>query len=342
MRHFHKKWRRRLIASSRKSRSADLERIESLIKKGAPRGRLIDEAFRIFVGVLAWSSVGLAVLLFLVLLRESWPSIRQFGWAFLWSSEWDAVKEHFGILPVIYGTLVSSLLALIFAVPLSMGIAIFLSELGPPWIRKPLAALIELLAAIPSVIYGLWGIFVLCPVLRTVVEPFLGKHFGFLPLFQGPSYGVGMLAAGIILSIMIIPTISSISREIFLTIPTPLKEGALALGATRWEMIQLAVLPPSRSGILGAVLLGLGRALGETMAVTMVIGNRHDISLSLFEPAYTMASLIANEFSEATTPLYTAALVETGLVLLIVTLILNIIARVLVWSVSRQVKGVPA
>jgi len=310
-----------------------------LTAKSTRKQGFSDPFFKAMVAVFAWSLVFLAGLLVVILVTSSWSSIKEFGWSFLWTSEWDPVAERYGILPIIYGTLVSSILALVIAVPISFGIAIFLAELGPSWLRSPLGMLIELLAAVPSVIYGLWGIFVLVPVLRTVVEPFLGKYFGFLPLFQGPPYGVGMLAAGIILAIMIIPTISSISREVFLTVPISMKEGAFGLGATRWEMVRLAILPPSRSGLLGAVLLGLGRALGETMAVTMVIGNRHDISLSLFAPSYTMASLIANEFSEATSNLYTSALMETGLILLIITLILNIVARTLVWSVSRTARG---
>lgn len=307
-----------------------------LVRKDFMRNRWIDPLFKISISVLAWLVVALSLLLAAILLKFSWPAIKTFGWPFLWTTEWDAVNEHFGILPIIYGTLVSSGIALLIAVPISLGIALFLSELGPLWIRNPLNTLIELLAAIPSVVYGLWGIFVLAPFLRSAVEPFLARYLGFLPFFQGPAYGVGMLAAGIILSIMIIPTISSISREVFSTVPNSLKEASFALGSTRWEMVRMAILPASRTGVLGAVLLGLGRAIGETMAVTMVIGNRPDISLSLFAPSYTMASLIANEFSEASTDLYTSALVEAGLVLLVITLLLNISARGLVWSVSRN------
>lgn len=292
--------------------------------------------FKAGLAAIAWFVVALALLLLAVLFYFSWPAMKAFGWSFLYKSVWDPVAEDFGILPVIGGTIISSALALIIAVPLSIGIAIFLAELGPAWIRGPLNLLTELLAAIPSVIYGLWGIFVLVPLLRTVVEPFLSRYFGFLPFFQGPAYGVGMLAAGIILSIMITPTISSISREVFSTVPISLKEAALALGSTRWEMVATAIFPVSRSGVLGAVLLGLGRALGETMAVTMVIGNMHQISISLFAPSYTLAALIANEFSEAATPLYASALVEAGLILLAVTLLLNIAARVLVWSALRN------
>jgi len=296
----------------------------------------IDPLFKAGTGALAWLFVALSALLLMILVEAALPSIRAFGWSFLWTSHWDAVRDQFGALPIIYGTLVSALVALLIAVPLSLGIALYLAELGPLWIREPLNMLIELLAAIPSVIYGLWGLLVLVPLLRDSVEPFLAKYFGFLPFFQGPAYGVGMLAAGIILSIMIIPTISSISREVFTTVSNSQKEGALALGATRWEMVRMAILPASRTGVLGAVLLGLGRALGETMAVTMVIGNRPDISLSLFNPSYTMAALIANEFTEATTPIHTSALMEVGLVLLAITLLLNVFARMLVMSMTRK------
>lgn len=297
-----------------------------------------DSTFKITTGILAWSVVGLAVFLVLVVLDVSIPAMKAFGWKFLFYSHWDAVNSKFGALPMIYGTLVSAFIAVLIAVPLSLGIALFLSELGPIWIRGPLNTLIELLAAIPSIVYGLWGIFVLAPFLRKYIQSFLGQHFGFLPFFQGPNYGVGMLAAGVILSIMIIPTISSISREVFSVVPQALKEASLAVGATRWEMIKLSLLPVSGSGILGAVLLGLGRALGETMAVTMVIGNRPEVSLSLFAPGYTLASVIANEFSEATTKLYTSALMESALILLGVTLLLNILARGLVWSVTLKFK----
>jgi phosphate transport system permease protein len=310
-----------------------------VIRMKMKKGQSLDFLFISGTGALAWSIVALSAVLVYQLVRTSMPSIHAFGWHFLVSSEWDAVKEHFGILPVIYGTLISSLVALIIAVPLSLGIAIYLAELAPLWLRAPLGFMIELLAAIPSVIYGLWGIFVLAPFLRNFIQPFLGKYLGFLPFFQGPNYGVGMLAAGVILSIMIIPTITSISREVFATTPTSLKEAAFAIGATRWEMIRLVLLPYGQSGVLGAVILGLGRALGETMAVTMVIGNRPDISISLFAPGYTMASIIANEFAEATSNLYVSALMEIALILFVLTLLVNIIARALVWSVSHKLEG---
>jgi phosphate transport system permease protein len=268
------------------------------------------------------------------LVVESMPAIHKFGWSFVVGTNWDPVVESFGALPFIYGTLVSSLLALVIAVPLGIGAAIFLAELSPFALRGPVAFLIELLAAIPSVVYGLWGIFVLAPLLRTWVQPFLGTTLGFLPFFQGPPYGVGMLAAGIILAIMVVPFIATVSREVLLAVPRTQREAALALGATRWETTRVAVLRYARSGLVGAVLLGLGRALGETMAVTMVIGNRPEIAASLFAPGYTMASVLANEFTEATSDVYLAALVEIGLVLFVLTVIVNALARLLVWSVA--------
>lgn len=268
------------------------------------------------------------------------PSIRAFGWHFLATATWDPVAEVFGALPFVYGTLVSSILALCLAGPLGLGAAIYLAELAPFRIRQQMAFLIELLAAIPSVVYGLWGIFVLAPWLREWVQPALGRGLGFLPLFQGPPYGVGMLAAGLILAIMIVPFIVAVGREVLLAVPTAQREAALALGATRWETIRVAVLTYGRSGLVGGVLLGLGRALGETMAVTMVIGNRPVISASLFAPGYTMASVIANEFTEATSDLYLAALVEIGLLLFVVTVVVNALARVLVWKVGGPVTRV--
>jgi phosphate transport system permease protein len=274
------------------------------------------------------------------MVRAALPSIKAFGWSFLYTSTWDPVVEHFGALPLIYGTIVSSLLALLIAVPLGIGAAVFLTELAPSWISPSISFLIELLAAVPSVVYGLWGIFVLAPWLRTQVQPALGTALGFLPLFQGPPYGVGMLAAGLILAIMIVPFIIAVSREVLLAVPNTQREAALALGATRWETTRIAVLRYAKSGLIGAILLGLGRALGETMAVTMVIGNRAEISASLFAPGYTMASMIANEFTEATSDLYLSALVEVGLLLFIVTVIVNALARLLVWSVGGAMQEV--
>jgi phosphate transport system permease protein len=267
----------------------------------------------------------------------AWPALREFGLGFLGSSTWDPVRGVFGAAPAIYGTIVSSVLALIIATPLALGVAIFLSEFAPPWLRQPVAFLVDLLAAIPSVVYGLWGIFVLLPVLREHIIPFFRDtvHLGATPLFSGPAYGPSMFAAGLILAIMVLPYISSVSREVLLAVPRSQREAALALGATRWEAIRGAVLPYARSGILGGIILGLGRALGETMAVTMLIGNTHQISASLLAPGYTMASLIANEFAEATGDLHLSALMAVGFTLFCLTLIVNAIARWLVWRVTR-------
>ncbi len=287
---------------------------------------------------LSWGATllvaGLALLIGLALAVEAWPAVQTFGPGFLVSTIWDPVAGRFGALPFLYGTLVSSALALLIAGPLSLGAAIYLAEIAPPRLRTVAGFLIELLAAIPSVVYGLWGIFVLAPVLRATVQPFLSATLGFLPLFQGPYFGVGLLTAGVLLAIMIIPTITAIARDVLLAVPNDQREGMLALGATRWEVVRYVVLPYARSGIVGALILGLGRALGETMAVTMVIGNRPIISASLFSPGYTMAAVIANEFAEATDDLYLAALLEIGLLLFLVTLLLNIVARLLVWRVA--------
>lgn len=288
----------------------------------------------LFAWVLKVASSGLALLLFLIagfLAKAAWPAVERFGFQFLIESRWDPVQEVFGAAPVIFGTLVSSAIAIGISAPLSIGVALFLNELAPPRIGKAIGFLVEMLAAIPSVVYGLWGIFVLAPWLRSDVEPVLGNLFGLLPLFQGPRYGVGMLAAGLILAIMITPTVFSISREVFNAIPTAHREAALALGATRWEMMRISILKTAKSGVSGAVILGLGRALGETMAVTMVIGNRAEISASLFAPGQTMASVIANEYAEATSDIHLAALAEIGLALFLVTFLINSLARIIVF-----------
>jgi phosphate transport system permease protein len=313
----------------------------SLPPRAVSRGRsgLGDRVYRTLILASVWVVLLLAAGLVAALGWESWTAIRAFGLRFLITSHWDPVAGEFGALPFIYGTLVSSLLALLIAVPLSLGAAIFLAELAPAWVRPPVAFLIEMLAAVPSVVYGLWGIFVLVPWLRDWVQPALGRTLGFLPLFQGPPYGIGMLAAGLILSIMIVPYITSVSREVLLAVPGSQREAALGLGATRWETTRIAVLRYGRSGLIGAILLGLGRALGETMAVTMVIGNRPEVSISLFAPGYTMASVLANEFTEATSDLYVSALVEIGLLLLVVTVLVNGLARLLVWSVGGPARG---
>jgi phosphate transport system permease protein len=293
---------------------------------------------RIFKLLLTVAALAVPVLLgFLV--YELWSgadlAIQRFGLDFVTTSVWDPVAEQFGALPLIFGTLLSSLIALIIAVPLSLGVAIYLTEFAPKSVRQPVAFLIGLLAAIPSVVYGLWGIFVLVPALRTTAFPFLRKLFGFLPLFQGPIYGPSMLAAGIILAIMIMPYIMSVSREVLLAVPNTQREASLALGATRWEAVTSAVIPYARSGIIGAIILGLGRALGETMAVTMLIGNRHEIAASLFAPGYTMAAAIANEFSEAVGDMHISALAYVAFVLFMVTVLVNAAARLLIWRVAR-------
>ncbi len=314
-------------------------RTTSLSAESAGRSNRGDRLFRWVVTALAVSILVLVILIAFKMVDASMLSIRTFGFGFLSGTTWDPVFRHFGALPFIYGTLVSSFLALLIGGPIALGAGIYLAELSPGWLRNPLSFLVELLAAIPSVVYGLWGIFVLAPILSSAVEPFLANTLGFLPLFQGPPYGVGMLAGGLILAIMIIPTIAAVSRDVMAAVPNTQREALLALGGTQWEVIKLAVLPYARSGILGAVILGLGRALGETMAVTMLIGNRPEISASLFAPSYTMASVIANEFTEATYDLYLGALVEVGLVLFGVTLLLNAVARLLVWRVAYGPTG---
>jgi phosphate transport system permease protein len=285
-------------------------------------------------------AVSIPVLLVIIAISigiAAWPALSKSGLSFLTGSKWDVAAGEFGAAPAIYGTVVSSALALIIATPLALGVSIFLSEIAPKWLRQPVGFLVDLLAAIPSVVYGLWGIFVLIPLLRDPVGPFLRDtlHLGSTPLFSGPNYGYSMLGAGVILAIMILPFISAVTREVLLAVPRSQRDAALALGATRWEMIRDAVIPYARSGIIGGIILGLGRALGETMAVTMLIGNRPEISASLFAPGYTMASLIANEFSEATSDAHLSALMGVGAVLFAVTLIVNALARWLVWRVTK-------
>ena len=302
-------------------------------------GEIPDRAFRSAITACGLAVLGVLILIVYELMAGSKLSWHAFHLRFFAASDWDPVNELFGALPCIYGTLVSSLVALIIAVPLSIGVAVFTTEMCPKGLRAPLSFFVELLAAIPSVIYGLWAMFVLVPLLRSYVQPFLAMTLGWTGLFEGPPYGIGMLAAGIILAIMIIPIISSITREVLMVVPQHQREGVLALGATRWEMIRLGVLRNARAGIVGAIILGLGRALGETMAVTMVIGNRPEISRSLFAPGYTMASVLANEFNEATGDLYRSALIQIGLALFLVTIIVNALAQLLVWTVTR---GQPA
>ncbi len=294
---------------------------------------------RIFKGLLTLAALGIPLLLgllFVELVSGSRLAIERFGLGFITHSTWNPVTEEFGAFPLIVGTLLSSFLALLMAVPLSLGVAIYLTEFAPMPVRKPAAFLIELLAAIPSVVYGLWGIFVLIPILRQTVFPFLQSVLGFLPFFQGTIYGPSMLSASIILAIMVMPYIMSVSREVLLAVPSSQREAALALGATRWEAVTSAIVPYARSGIIGAIILGLGRALGETMAVTMLIGNRHAISASLFAPSYTMAAAIANEFAEAVADIHLSALAYVSLVLFGVTVLVNAGARLLIWRVTQR------
>jgi phosphate transport system permease protein len=266
-------------------------------------------------------------------------SRQAFGWSFLITSEWDpALTDNFGALPFILGTLVTSIIAMLVAIPLGLGTAIFLAELAPEWLRQPVGFLVELLAAVPSVVFGLWGLFVYIPIFVKPTSGLLNKSLGFLPLFAGPVFGPSRLAAGLLLAIMIFPTITAVSRDVFRAIPIAQREAALALGSTRWEMIYQVLIPYGTSGLLGAIILGLGRALGETVAVTMVIGNNLDLSASLLHPGYTMASIIANEFTEATFDLYLNALFEIGLVLFFMTLLINLMARILIWRVAQRTK----
>ncbi|HEX6575486.1 MAG TPA: phosphate ABC transporter permease subunit PstC [Gemmatimonadaceae bacterium] len=296
-----------------------------------------DRVFQILITAFAVSIPALLIIIAVSIGIAAWPALSHSGFSFLTESTWDVSAGKFGAAPAIFGTLVSSALALVIATPLALGVSIFLSEIAPKWLRQPVGFLVDLLAAIPSVVYGLWGIFVLVPILRDPVAPFIRDtlHLGSTPLFSGPSYGYSMFAAGIILAIMILPFISAVTREVLLAVPRSQRDAALALGATRWEMIRDAVIPYARSGIIGGIILGLGRALGETMAVTMLIGNRPEISASLFAPGYTMASLIANEFTEATSDVHLSALMAVGAVLFVVTLVVNALARWLVWRVTR-------
>lgn len=318
------------------SMEATVSHEEQLRDTVSARGFSGDRIFRMITLGFALSIILILLLITIGMAVESIPALKQFGWRFIIGSNWDAVEGQFGALPYIWGSIVSSLLAIAVATPLAVGTALFITEIAPKKLGGAIASLVELLAAIPSVIYGLWGILVMIPWLQQAVEPFLVDHFGFLPFFRGAPYGVGMLAAVLIIMIMIIPIITSITKEVLLTVPVSQKEAAVALGATKWETIRMAVLPYGRSGILGAVVLGLGRAIGETMAVTMVIGNTPQISLSLLDPAYTMPSVIANEFAEASSKLHSSALMEIGLILLVMTLLINITARFLIWGVARQ------
>ncbi|MEJ7848352.1 MAG: phosphate ABC transporter permease subunit PstC [Pyrinomonadaceae bacterium] len=299
----------------------------------AQTGAVGDKIFRTVLMLAAASILLIVIAIFYMMVQNSLPTLEKFGLGFLTGREWNPSQERFGALPFIYGTLVSSLIALVLAVPISLGIAIFLVEQAPVKIARPIAFLIELLAAIPSVVYGLWGIFVLAPFIRNYLGVFLENYFGWLPLFQGRLTGIGMLTGGIILALMITPIITAVVRDVLEAVPTQQREAALALGATKWETTRI-VLGNAITGIAGAVILGLGRAIGETMAITMVIGNSPQITSSLFEPAYTIASVLAANFADATDEIYLSALIEMGLILFLVTLVINGLAKLLIMSVS--------
>jgi phosphate transport system permease protein len=298
-----------------------------------------DRLYQVFLVIAGILVMALVLGIGYELWQNSALSRQAFGWRFLITSDWDpALNDVFGALPFIYGTLLTSSIALLVAIPLGIGMAIFLSEIAPDWLSRPLGFLAELLAAVPSVVYGLWGLFVYIPLFVRPTSQFLNKSMGFLPLFAGPVFGPSRLAAGLLLAIMVFPTITAVSRDVLRAIPGSQREASLALGATRWEMIAQVLLPYGSSGLLGAVILGLGRALGETVAVTMVIGNNLDLSASLLHPGYTMASVIANEFTEATFDLYLNALIEVGLILFVISLLINLVARLLIWRVSQRTK----
>jgi phosphate transport system permease protein len=294
-----------------------------------------DEVAHILTLIFAAGILLITSLLVYELWIDSALSRHKFGWLFFWTQTWDPIEGDFGALPFIYGTFVTSVVSLVIAVPLGLAAAIFLAELAPRKLSDGIAFLIDLLAAVPSVIYGLLGIFIVVPLMRTMIGPALKSVFGALPIFKGPNYGVGLLTAGIVLAIMVVPFIISVSREVLLTVPRDQREAALALGATRWEATWQVVVPWARTGVMGSIFLALARALGETMAVTMVIGNDPKIKASLFAPGYTIAAVIANEFTEATGDLYLSSLIELGLVLFLMTFILNGLARLLIVATDR-------
>lgn len=307
-------------------------------KAPAPWGDILFKGSTTAFAVLVLALIGTICV---VLYSKGHLAISTYGFKFLWNTAWDPVREDFGALPSIFGTVVSSLLAILIATPISIGIAVFLTEMAPPWLQKPVGLGVEMLAAVPSIIYGMWGLFIFAPIMARTVQPWLKSSLGFLPLFQGIPMGIGMLTAAIILAIMIIPFIASVARDVFSLVPAMAKESAYGLGATTWEVIRGVVIPHTRSGLVGAVFLGLGRALGETMAVTFVIGNAHRISASLLNPSNTIASTLANEFSEATSPLYISSLIELGLILFLITTTILALAKFMLWRIEAQVKGMP-
>lgn len=314
--------------------------MQTVSRSDPPRAALGDKLFRALTSTTAYFVFALLLLIAASLVWGGWQALDRFGWGFLVSREWDPVQQKFGALVPIYGTLVSSLLALLVAVPVSFGIAIFITEMAPRWLRQPIGSAIELLAAIPSIIYGMWGLFVFAPFFANHVEPWMDEHMGALPgigvLFQGPPFGIGMLTAGLILGIMIIPFITAIMRDVFLVTPPMLKESATGLGATTWEVVWNVVLPYTRTAVIGGIFLGLGRALGETMAVTFVIGNAHDLNFSLLMPGNSIASALANEFAEADSELYLSALIALGFVLFVITFIVLALAKLLLMRLVRR------
>lgn len=301
----------------------------------AHTGTFGDRVFRAALVAAAAIILLIMIAILVMITANSMPTIREYGIGFLFASEWNPARSVFGALPFIYGTIVSSLIALIIAVPVSLGIAIFLVEQAPKSVARPIGFMVEILAAIPSVVYGLWGIFVLAPFIRNQLGPILQDYLGWLPFFQGRLTGIGMLTGGMVLAIMITPIITAVVRDVLAAVPVNQREAALALGATKWETTVI-VLGNAASGIAGAVVLGLGRAVGETMAITMVIGNSPQITASLFEPAYTIASVLAANFADATDEIYLSALIEMGLVLFLVTLLINAAAKLLIMSVARR------
>lgn len=307
-------------------------------------GRLADWVLLNLSRLMAWLTLLLLAGILLVLTWRAWPSLSQFGWSFLWSSDWNPPAERFGALVPVYGTLVTAVIALTIAVPISFGIALFLTELAPRWLRRPLGIAIELLAGIPSIVYGIWGLLVFAPIFAEHVQPVLGRVLGDLPLigelFRGPPLGIGLLAAGIILAIMIIPFIAAVMRDVFEQVPPLLKESCYGLGGTTWEVVHRVVLPYTRVGVVGGVMLGLGRALGETMAVTFVIGNASLLNgPSLFMPGNSITSALANEFAEASPGLYSAALIELGLILFVITFIVLALSKLLLFGLQRRAGG---
>jgi phosphate transport system permease protein len=318
----------------------EIENASSAARTRPAGGSKGDAVFLVISRLSAWTVLCILVAIIVSLFVGSWPAIKQFHLGFLTSSQWNPVTRQFGAVVPIYGTLVTSLIAMLIGIPVSFGIALFLTELSPAWMKRPLGTAIELLAAIPSIIYGMWGLFVFAPTFADTLQPWLKANLGRLPLvgalFQGPPMGIGMLTAGLILAVMVIPFIASVMRDVFEVVPVRLKESAYALGATTWEVVWHIVLPYTKAGVLAGIMLGLGRALGETMAVTFVIGNAHNLNLSLFMPGNSIASSLANEFTEAIGTLYTSSLIYLGLILFLITFIVLACSRLLLARMTKK------